>query len=321
MTDSPAAGSGASVPSSASSIPSPAASVPTPASTASSESAFPRSLLFVPANRTDMFAKAFASDAEAIIFDLEDAVPNANKEAAREAMLSLEAPASWTRPIFVRLNPQGSEYFEQDLHAAMNMRASIAGLVLPKVERAAQVVAVDKAIESYDARQQSLVLILLIETPAGVMRVAELADCGVKRVVAFAFGTEDYRAGMRIDALDPALADFARATVSNAAAAAGVVAIDSPLLQFDTPEVLRATVLHVRALGFKAKFAIHPVQLGTIHEAFADVGFAGVIDRAWALRATEAYERAERDGQGTVALDGRMIDEATMKRVREVLKS
>lgn len=291
------------------------------ASTAVTGSAFPRTLLFVPANRPDMFAKAFASDAEAVIFDLEDAVPNANKQAARDAMLSLEVPASWERPIFVRLNPQGSEYFEHDLRAAMNMRATIAGLVLPKVERAAQVVAVDNGMENYGARAQSLVLILLIETPAGVMRVAELADCGVKRVVALAFGAEDYRAGMRMDALDPALADFARSTVSNAAAATGIVAIDSPLLQFDTPDVLRASVLHARALGFTAKLAIHPVQLRTIHEAFADGSVAGGIDRAWALRAVQVYDRAVRDGQGTVALDGRMIDEATMKRVREVLAS
>ena len=282
---------------------------------------FPRSLLFVPANRSNMFAKAFASDAGAIIFDLEDAVPNANKQAAREALLSMEPPASWTRPIFVRLNPQGSEYFEEDLRAAMNMRASIAGLVLPKVERAAQVVAVDQALESYAVQKQSLVMILLLETPAGVMRAAELADCGVKRVVAFAFGTEDYRAGMRLDALDPALADFARATVSNAAAAVGIVAIDSPLLQFDTPDVLRASVLHARAMGYSAKLAIHPAQLKTIHDAFDNRAVAGGIDRAWALRAMQEYERAERDGRGTLALDGRMIDEATMKRVRDVLKS
>lgn len=289
-------------------------------STASTGPAFPRTLLFVPANRPDMFVRAFESEAQAIIFDLEDAVPDTHKAAAREVMLSLEPPADWKGPIFVRLNPYGTEYFDRDLQAAMNMRASIAGFVLPKVERAAHVIAVDEAIANYGARGQSLSLILLIETPAGVMRVAELADCGVKRVVAFAFGTEDYRAGMRIDALDPALADFARASVSNAAAAAGVAAIDSPLLQFDAPDELRAIVLHVRALGFTSKFAIHPSQLRTIHEAFAGGVFAGDIDRAWALRAMEVYERATRDGKGTVALDGRMIDEATIKRVREVLK-
>ena len=285
----------------------------------SPHSTFPRSLMFVPANRTHMFVRAFESEAHALIFDLEDAVPPSHKEAARDALLSVDPPATWTRPIFVRINAHDSGIFEEDLRAATNMRASIAGIVLPKVESAAQVVAIDRAIASCEAPGQSLALILLIETPAGVMRVAEIADCGVQRVVALAFGAEDYRAGMRLDALAPSLANFARASVVNAAAAVGISAIDGPFLQFDAPEVLRAATLDARALGFHAKFAIHPVQLNVIHEAFADGAVAGGIDRAWALRAAEVYAQAERDGHGSVALDGRMIDEATMKRVREVL--
>ena len=298
---------------------------------------FPRTLLFVPANRTDMFARAWESDAGAIIFDLEDSVPEAHKAAAREVLVAMQMPEHWTRPIFVRLNSHGTENFDLDLRAVTSMSTPITGVMLPKVEHAAQVIAVDKAI-AYCERVaqvlavdetmaeservgQSLVLILLIETPAGVMRVAELVDCRVKRVVAFAFGAEDYRAGMRVDALDPALADFARATVSNAAAAAGVRAIDAPLLQLDAPDALRAATTHARALGFQSKFAIHPSQIAVIHEAYARAAVDGGIDRAWATRAVEAYERAVRDGQGSVALDGRMIDEATMKRVREVLKT
>ena len=284
-------------------------------------SAFPRTLLFVPANRADMFARAWESNAQAIIFDLEDSVPTAHKRSARDALLSLEPPESWARPIFVRLNSHGTENFDLDLRAVTSMTACIAGVMLPKVERAAQVVAVDQAIADCERAGQLLALILLIETPGGVMRVSELVDCGVKRVIAFAFGAEDYRAGMRVDALDPALADFARATVSNAAAAAGVPAIDAPLLQLDDVDGLRTAALHARALGFQAKFAIHPSQISVIHEAFAHDALAGGIDRAWALRAVEAYERAARDGQGSVALDGRMIDEATMKRVRDILKA
>lgn len=275
---------------------------------------FPRSLLFVPANRTEMYARAWASEAEAIIFDLEDSVPAAHKAVARDALVSLQPPEGWTRPIFVRLNSYGTESFALDLRAATGTAAPLAGVMLPKVERAAQVRAADAAIATAERSDQPLALILLIETPGGVLRVAELVDCGVARVAAFAFGAEDYRAGMRVDALDPSLADFARATVSNAAAAAGVPAIDAPLLQVDDPERLRTATTHARALGFQAKFAIHPSQLPVIHEEFA----AGA-DRAWALRAVAAYERAARDGHGSVALDGWMIDEATMKRARDIL--
>lgn len=299
----------------------PAAPSAPAAAVAPTGAAFPRTFLFVPANRADMFTRAWESDAQAVILDLEDSVPAAHKEAARNVLLTLELPANWERPVFVRLNSHGSDEFEKDLRTVTTMRTPVAGVVLPKVEYAAQVVAVDKVIAELERPDQSLALILLVETPAGVMRVAELADCGVKRVYAFAFGAEDYRAGMRLDTLDPALADFARAAVSNAAAAAGVQAIDAPLLHVDTPDVLRAAAERARALGFAAKFAIHPSQVSVIHEAFAPNALAGGIDRAWALRALEAYERAVRDGKGSVALDGRMIDEATMKHVREVLKS
>lgn len=276
---------------------------------------FPRSLLFVPANGTEMFARAWDSEAQAIVFDLEDSVPADHKAAAREALVSLQPPESWARPIFVRLNAYGSYSFDHDLRAVMSMTAPLAGVMLPKVERAEQVVAVDTVLATRERAGRPLALILLIETPGGVMRVAELADCGVERVAAFAFGAEDYRAGMRVDALDPALADFARASVSNAAATAGVPAIDAPLLKLDDPGQLRTAALHARALGYRAKFAIHPSQVPVIHEAFADD-----TDRKWALRAVEAYDRAAEGGHGSVKLDGRMIDEATMKRARDILK-
>jgi len=268
---------------------------------------FPKSLLFVPANRTEMFARAWESEAEAVVFDLEDSVPAAQKSVARDALVALQPPKGWTRPVFVRVNAQGPDNFDLDLRAVASTAISLAGVVLPKVERADQVRAAQKA--------QPLALVLLIETPGGVMRAAELADCGVERVVAFAFGAEDYRAGMGVDVLDPALADFARATVSNAAAAAGVPAIDAPLLTLDDPDRLRAAARRAKALGFQAMFAVHPAQIPVIHE-----GFAGGADRAWALRAVDAYERAARDGHGSVALDGRVIDEATMKRARDILK-
>ena len=277
---------------------------------------FPRSLLFVPANRTEMFARAWASEAEAIMVDLEDSVPAAQKTAARAALVSLQTPEGWARPIFVRVNSHGTDDFDMDLRAVASAAAPVAGVMLPKVERAAQVRAVDAAIGASGRTGPPLALILLIETPGGVMRMTELADCGAQRVCAFAFGAEDYRAGMRVEALDPALADFARAAVSNAAAAAGVPAIDAPLLQLDDADRLRTAARHARALGFRAKFAIHPSQVPLIHEEFA-----GGADREWARRAVEAYERAAREGHGSVALDGRMIDEATMKRARAILEA
>ena len=278
-------------------------------------SAFPRSLLFVPANRPAMFAHAWASEAEAIVFDLEDSVPPGEKTAARDALASVQLPDSWTRPVFVRLNAHGTADFDADVLAAAIVRFN--GVVLPKVERATDVRAVDQTLAARERPDRPLSLILLLETPGGIMRAAELADSGVKRVTAFAFGTEDYRGGLGVDALDPALADFARATVVNAAAAAGVVAIDAPELEFKDMDRLRTATARARSLGFRAKFAIHPSQVAVIHE---ELGRGHGEDRAWAARVVEAYQRATAEGKGSALLDGRMIDEATVKRARAILK-
>jgi citrate lyase subunit beta / citryl-CoA lyase len=275
---------------------------------------FPRSILFVPANRTAMFDRAWESDAQAIVFDLEDSVPADQKAAGRDAVASLRLPDGWSRPVFVRLNSCGTDAFDADIRAAAS--APVSGVILPKVERAGDVRTADNALHLRERREQPLALILLVETPAGVLRLAELVDAGVDRVAAFAFGGEDYRAGIGVDALDPALADFARASIVNAAAAARVPAIDAPDLHVPDLVRLRAASRHAKALGFHAKFAIHPSQLSVIHEELA-----GVEDRAWATRVVEVYQRAVGEGKGSVALDGRMIDEATMKRARDILKA
>jgi citrate lyase subunit beta/citryl-CoA lyase len=273
---------------------------------------FPRSILFVPANRTSMYDRAFESEAQAIVFDLEDSVPADEKAAGRRAVASLLPPDGWTRPIYVRLNSCGTDAFDADVRAAAS--APIAGVILPKVERAGDVRTADNVLRLRERPEQPLALILLIETPAGVLRLAELVDCGVPRVSALAFGAEDYRAGIGVDALDPALADFARASIVNAAAAVRIPAIDAPDLQMSDLVRLRAATRHAKALGYHAKFAIHPSQLSVIHEELA-----GIEDRAWATRALEAYERAVGEGKGAVAMDGRMIDEATVKRARGIL--
>jgi citrate lyase subunit beta/citryl-CoA lyase len=192
----------------------------------------------------------------------------------------------------------------------------VAGVIQPKVERASDVRAVDQALADRERPGHSLSLILLLETPAGVLRVAALVDCGVRRVAALAFGAEDYRAGMGVDSLDPVSADFARATIANAAAAAHLPAIDAPYLQINDLDRLRTAARRARSLGFTSKFAIHPSQLPVIHEELG-----GGDDRAWAERVVQVYERAVGEGKGSVALEGRMIDAATMKRARDILKA
>lgn len=275
---------------------------------------FPRSLLFVPANRPDMFARAWTSQADAVVFDLEDSVPPDQKAAARDRLASLEPPPEWSGSVFARLNACGTVDFDLDVKAAV--AAPLTGVVLPKVERVDDIRATDAALTARERPDRPLALVLLVETPGGVLRVADLAQCGVERVAAFAFGAEDYRAAMGVDASEAApLADFARITIANAAAAARRPAIDAPELDVRDPDRLREAARRARALGFRAKFAIHPSQVPVIHEVFA----GAAEDRVWAARVIDAYDRAAVAGHGSVALDGRMIDAATIRRAKKIL--
>jgi len=269
---------------------------------------FPRSLLFVPAHQPRMLERAWRAGAEALVLDLEDSVPDTEKAAARAALAALAPPATWTGRVFVRVNAWGRPEFAEDARAVAQSRAD--GVVLPKTECA------------HDARQAvaalggTRALVLLIETALGVVRAAQLAEGGIAPLAALAFGAEDYRASMGAGVSpDPALFDFARLAIATAAAAARVPAIDAPELDVADLDGLRAATRRARGLGFRAKFAIHPSQVPVIHEALGDPD----AERAWAARIVEAYDRAVADGRGVAALDGRMIDRATVRWARATL--
>ncbi len=255
-----------------------------------------------------MLARAWHAGAEALVLDLEDSVPAGEKAAARAAVATLAPPDTWTGRIFARVNAWSLPEFGEDARALAEAR--IDGVVLPKSERP------DDARKAAAALGRTRAVVLLVETARGVVHAAELADSGIARLAGLAFGAEDFRASMDAGmSPDPALFDFARLAVATAAASAGVVAIDAPELDVGDLDGLRAATRRARGLGFRAKFAIHPSQVPVIHEALGDPD----AERAWAARVVEAYDQAAADGRGAAALDGRMIDRATVRRARAIL--
>jgi len=269
---------------------------------------FPRSLLFVPAHQPRMLAHAWEAGAEALVLDLEDGVPAAEKAAARAAVAALVRPEGWTGRIFARVNAWNQPEFVEDARTVAGSRVD--AVVLPKSERVNDVRAAATAMPGVPA------IVLLIETALGVVRAAELAVSGIPTVQALAFGAEDYRASMDAGVSpDPALFDCARLTIAAAARAAGLAVIDAPELDVADLEALRSATTRARGMGFRAKFAIHPSQVPVIHEALGDPQ----AERAWAARVLEAYDRAAASGRGAAALDGRMIDRATVRRARAIL--
>ncbi len=250
--------------------------------------------LFVPAHRPERFAKAAASGADAIILDLEDAVPVDAKEAARAALRSLPDGV----PVLVRINAAGTPWHEGDLAALrdLSITGPLAGIVLPKAEVLADI-----------ARVALLhPVVALIETARGLAGARQIAAAhGVARL---AFGSIDFAADLGCGHEREALAS-ARCELVLASRLAGLAApLDGVTANFRDDAAAAGDARYARMLGFGGKLAIHPQQVAPILG-----GFRPLDEEAdWARRVLAS-------GDGAVALDGAMIDEPVRARARWVL--
>lgn len=254
-----------------------------------------RSFLFVPASSPARFAKALASGADAVIIDLEDAVPLTEKDAARAAVLAFwpSLTSQQRERLLVRVNPAQSEIFAQDL--ALMQTLQPAGIVLAKAERAQDL----QTLASNVGPQ--VALLPLVESAAGYAAAGELA--AAKQVCRLAFGNIDFQADMGMACCaDEAELQPVRFGLVLASRLAGIAPpVDGVTLQTDDEERLAADVRRAVRSGFAAKLCIHPKQVEAVHRAFAPS--AEELD--WAHRVVEASAAAQ---GGAVQLDGKMID-------------
>jgi citrate lyase subunit beta/citryl-CoA lyase len=259
-----------------------------------------RSYLFVPGNRPDRFGKAVASGADAAILDLEDAVPPAEKVAARATVSGWLSPG---HPVVVRVNAFDTEWFPDDVE--MCRRPGVAGVMLPKAEH-------PKHIEAIRARIGSATPVLpIVETALGVWNVDALARTPpVERLV---FGALDLGLDLQISG-DEGLAAF-RAQVILVSRVAGLQPpIDGPTTTFADLEAVRADAARARRIGFGGKLCIHPAQVEPVREAFAPTQ----AEVAWARRVLAAD--AASAGAAT-AVAGEMIDRPVVARAKAILAS
>ncbi|TVV77267.1 aldolase/citrate lyase family protein [Sphingomonas solaris] len=266
--------------------------------------AVPRSWLFTPGSRPDRFAKAAASAADALILDLEDAVAEERKVEARGHVVAWLAGAPAVRQrIAVRINPLGRGVGLEDLVALSRLARAPDYVLVPKAEEPAELALAARVLEEAGSAAR---LAALVESARGVARAADIAGA-TPRLVALLFGAADYAAdlGQKVGVFRP---DFARATVVNAAASAGIAAIDSPFFAIDEPD---RHVLECRAgrdTGFWGKAAIHPAQLDAIGTAFSPTDAEHDLARR--------IMAAAPDGVGV--LDGKMIDVAMVRWARRL---
>jgi citrate lyase beta subunit len=262
-----------------------------------------RSLLFAPGNDERKLEKALAAGADAVVADLEDAVPATEKEAARTVARRVLGDAATASLVTVRVNAAGTEHWGADLQAVADLELD--ALVLPK--------ATPEAVGALGPDGPPVVAI--VETALGVRHAYETAR--LPRVAALVLGAVDLGLELGLEPrADGQEVLYARSRLVLESAAAG---LRSPfdLVHVDTrdDEGLEAEARLARSLGFRGKACIHPAQVAIVNRVFSPTG----EERERARRVVEAYERGLADGRGAVALDGEMIDLPVVERARRIL--
>lgn len=274
-----------------------------------------RTLLFLPGNNPGNVQSGGVFGADGIILDLEDAVSPLEKDAARYLVAKALRTVDYGEcETIVRINPLIANGAE-DIRIIVPCGPD--ALLLPKVESAEEVKEQVEMIEAAEIEGQKPVMVIpLLETPMGVARALEIAMAS-DRVVAICLGAEDYTAALGTARSKEGTEIFmARATIANAAAAAGIDGIDTPFTDVQDEEGLLLDTKLAKQLGFKGKLAINPRQVDTIHEAYAPTD----KEIHWAQRVLFAIEEGKKKGTGVIAVDGKMIDAPVVSRAERTLE-
>lgn len=267
-----------------------------------------RSRLYLPGNSPKLMINAGIHSADGIILDLEDSVaPDKKNEARYLVRNALRAINFSGTERMVRINqlPEGLK----DLNYIVPHNANL--ILLPKCETVEQVIKVDEAIENLSKdKVTSIHLMPIIESALGVVNAYDIATAS-NRVVALAIGLEDYTADIGVSRSEDGKESlYARNAVVNAAAAAGIQAIDSVYSDVSNMDGLRANVSNSKSMGFVGMGCIHPRQIKVINDGFNP----GEIEIEKAKKIVLAFEDAENKGLGVTALGSKMIDPPVVKR-------
>ncbi len=277
-----------------------------------------RSKLFVPGSRAELFDKALASAADAISFDLEDAVPEHAKAAARAALaqfLYSDPARQSVKTLIVRVNDVRSPQFAADIDAFAG--SAVALINLPKATCAEDVRDAARMLDAAERRHgraRPLPLLVNIESAAALRQAAAIADAH-ERVVGLQLGLVDLFEPLGIDRTDAANVHAAMFALRLAAGESGRFACDSAFPDVRDEAGFLREAQQAQRLGFIGKSCIHPSQIGIANRVFDRAG----LDPAAARRIVTAADEAARDGRGAFLLDGRMVDLPLIARARAVL--
>jgi citrate lyase subunit beta/citryl-CoA lyase len=277
-----------------------------------------RSLLYVPGNLPALLQNIPTFQCDVCIIDLEDAVPRAEKDAARLLTRRfLDSYRHRNKEIFVRINGLDTPYFQDDL--AATLPALPDGVRLPKCESPELVERLDHLLigfeEEIGCEPELFKIIASVESAQGILNVSRTAQAS-PRLTALGFSAEDYAASLQIDR--PKSGEHLlvpRQLLLMACRAVGIQAIDTVWADTMDMDGFRQECELIKVLGFDGKSLINPRQIDIVHEVFAPK--PAEVD--YALQVVEAIVGAREQGTGVVALAGKMIDAPVVARAVRVL--
>ncbi|SPM42481.1 Citrate lyase beta subunit [Mycobacterium numidiamassiliense] len=272
-----------------------------------------RSALYLPGNKARALEKSRTLPADALIFDLEDAVgPDAKAESRTRVCEAIATGGYGPREVVLRINGLDTDWHDDDLAAAA--RSGAQGVLVPKVERAEHVHVLAAALDALGA-PESLQLWVMIETPGAFLRAEEIASAS-DRLAVLVIGTNDLVNDLH------ALHVPGRATVVPAlslavlgARAAGKVILDGVFNAINDEDAFRAEAQQGRAMGFDGKTLIHPSQIVPANEVFGPS--QKELDHA--RKVISAYEEAQAAGTSVITVDGRMIESLHVRDAQRIV--
>jgi citrate lyase subunit beta/citryl-CoA lyase len=282
-----------------------------------------------------MVDKGLASEADAVFLDLEDAVATSEKVGARGAVIQAVKEADWRgrRPTF-RVNGMETPYFYRDLIEVVEGAGSDLGAVIvPKVERPEDLHVVDTLLSQLEAAcglEPGLIAVeAQIENARGLQEVDGISRAGGGRLAVLHFGPGDYAASLGMPGGSIGTEDewdteypghrfhYALHRIAIAARSAGLYALDGPVADYRDESGLRASARNARSLGLHGKWCIHPAQIPAVNGIFSPTQ----SEVEWARKLVDAYERAGENGLGSISVDGRMVDAASIRMARNTLEA
>ncbi len=283
-----------------------------------------RSLLFVPGSDTHKLGKipSLPDTADVVVIDLEDAVADEQKTAAR-AITHDAVPGCGTggSAVAVRVNSRPTGRMEDDIEAVV--RAELSAIMVPKIEDLETLPAADQALAKAERSQGiepgTVRILALIETAVGLVECERILAAAPSRTLTAVFGAGDFSTELGIElSRDAEELLYARSRLVTATRAAGLPKpIDGPWLDLEDGEGLAADCERSRGLGFQGRVTVYPPQVDAVQRAYSYMPKAAV-DRA--RRIVAAFEQAERDGVASIRVDGKFVDYPIYHLAQEILR-